>query len=42
LLRFFSGGGTKYEVFEEYISELVKILAKDYPNKELIIVMDNL
>lgn len=42
MLRFFYGGGTTTEVFEEYFTELVKELSKLYKNKKLIIIMDNL
>ena len=42
LLRFFSEGGTKKEVFEEYFLFLVKHLTNQYPKKTLVIVMDNL
>lgn len=42
ILRFFFGGGTKMEVFEEYFTYLAKHLSNCYPNKKLVIVMDNL
>jgi len=41
-LRFFVGGGTKNEVFEEYMEFLLKELTSKYPNKKLLIVLDNL
>ena len=42
LLRFFYGGGTKNEVFDEYFEELTVTLIQKYPRKEILIVMDNL
>ena len=42
VLRFFSDGGTRMEVFEEYFSFLAKHLTKSYPDKRIVIVMDNL
>jgi len=42
MLRFFEGGGTKNEIFEEYFEELVKRLSNCYKDKKLVIVMDNL
>jgi hypothetical protein len=42
LLRFFVGGGTKNEVFEDYMVLLLKELTRKYPNKKLLIVLDNL
>lgn len=42
LLRFFVGGGTKTEVFEEYMEFLLTELSRKYPNKKLLIVLDNL
>jgi len=42
LLRFFEGGGTKNEIFEEYFGELVTRLSSCYKDKKLVIVMDNL
>jgi len=41
MLRFFYGGGTKNEVFEDYFGELAEILSKRYPRKKILIVMDN-
>ena len=41
LLRFFYGGGTKNEVFEEYFEELTATLLRNYPDKKILIVMDN-
>jgi len=41
LLRFFYGGGTKNEVFEEYFEELTATLIRNYPEKKILIVMDN-
>ena len=31
MLRYFYGGGTKMEIFEEYFKELLKELRKKYP-----------
>lgn len=42
LLRFFVGGGTKNEVFEEYMKFLLAELSRKYPHKKLLIVLDNL
>lgn len=42
ILRFFFGGGTKNEVFKDYFLYLAKHLSNKYPNKKLVIVMDNL
>lgn len=42
MLRFFYGGGTTNEVFEEYFLQLVEQLTNSYKNKKLIIIMDNL
>ena len=41
LLRFFYGGGTRNEVFEEYFQELSQALVRSYPEKKILIVMDN-
>ena len=41
-LRFFVGGGTKNEVFEEYMEALLQQLSRKYPSKKLLIVLDNL
>ena len=32
-VRFFSEGGTKNEVFDEYFAALLKMLKKKYPQK---------
>ena len=42
MLRFYQGGGTKKEMFLEYFIELATHLSRSYPNKKLVIVMDNL
>ena len=42
MLRFYHGGGTKKEMFLQYFVELAKHLKSSYPNKKLVIVMDNL
>ena len=42
MLRFFSGGGTKKEMFEEYFTELAVHLSNSYKDKKIAIVMDNL
>jgi len=42
MLRFYFGGGTKKEMFLQYFVELAKHLKSSYPNKKLVIVMDNL
>ena len=42
LVRFFVGGGTKNEVFEDYLNVLLSLMTKEYPNKQLVIVLDNL
>ena len=41
-MRFFVSGGTKNEVFEEYLQLLIPQLSRKYPNKKLVIVLDNL
>ena len=41
-LRFFVGGGTKNEVFSEYFENLLTHLSKKYPDKKLLIILDNL
>jgi len=33
LLRFFTGGGTKNEMFLEYFEHLLSLLKEKYPNK---------
>jgi hypothetical protein len=43
MLRFFFGGGTKKEMFEEYFKELVLHLLDTYKEKKfLVLIMDNL
>jgi hypothetical protein len=42
LARFFVGGGTRNEVFEEYLSLLLPELSRKYPQKKLLIILDNL
>ena len=42
LLRFFYGGGTTNEVFEEYITELLRTLCQFYKDKKIVVIMDNL
>ena len=42
MVRFFVGGGTKNEVFEEYLELLIPELLRKYPKKKLLIVLDNL
>ena len=42
LLRFFVGGGTRNEVFEDYMEFLLKELSRKYPDKKLLIILDNL
>ena len=41
-MRFFVGGGTRNEVFEEYLKLLIPKLSRKYKNKKLVIVLDNL
>jgi len=41
-VRFFVGGGTRNEVFEEYLQLLIPKLSRKYKNKKLVIVLDNL
>ena len=41
-MRFFVGGGTRNEVFEEYLQLLIPKLSRKYKNKKLVIVLDNL
>lgn len=36
------GGGTRNEVFEEYFDLMILKLTKKYPNKKLLIILDNL
>ena len=36
------GGGTRNEVFEEYFDLMIPKLSKKYPNKKLLIILDNL
>ena len=42
LVRFFVGGGTKNEVFEDYLKLLLPNLLQKYPQKKLVIILDNL
>jgi hypothetical protein len=42
LIRFFYGGGTTNEVFEEYITELLRTLCQIYKDKKIVVIMDNL
>ena len=42
MVRFFYGGGTKKEMFEEYFTELAAHLSNSYEDKKIVIVMDNL
>ena len=42
MVRFFVGGGTKNEVFEEYLHLLIPQLSRKYPDKKILIVLDNL
>ena len=42
MVRFFVGGGTKNEVFEDYLEFLIPQLSRKYPKKKLLIVLDNL
>jgi len=42
MLRFYYGAGTKKEMFLKYFIELAAHLKRSYPNKKLVIVMDNL
>ena len=42
LVRFFIGGGTKNEVFEEYFKILLIELTMKYPEKKLLLILDNL
>jgi hypothetical protein len=42
LIRFFYGGGTTNEDFEEYITELLRTLCQVYKDKKIVVIMDNL
>ena len=41
-IRYFSEGGTKNKLFEEYFIELLRNLRNKYKEKKLVIIMDNL
>ena len=41
-LRYFSGGGTRNEVFADYFFKLIKAMKEKYPNKQLVFILDNL
>ena len=42
MIRFFSGAGTKNEMFAEYFKHLVSRMKLKYSNKKLVFVLDNL
>jgi hypothetical protein len=41
-LRFFYKGGTTTEYFEDYFDQLTKEMKLKYPEKHLLIILDNL
>ena len=41
-LQFFSEGGTKNRYFEQHFKKLVNYLKQKYPQKKIVILLDNL
>ena len=41
-LQFFSEGGTKNRYFEQHFKKLVHYLKRKYPQKKIVILLDNL
>lgn len=42
MLQFFTEKGTKNEMFEDYLDQLLTVSKKKYPRKKIVFLLDNL